>query len=73
MPHPPIYLCPSVNFVSFGKIITFYPCTSSPYIIQDKNVSGIVKDIYSCRILNMVSHKTLHMTLLKGNCNVEMP
>ena len=50
----------------------FTRSTSSPYTIQDINVSGIVKD--SCRIMNMVSHKTLHMTLyFKGNCHVEMP
>ena len=39
---------------------------SSPYTIQDINFSGVVKEIDSCRILNMVSHKTLHMTLYKG-------
>ena len=44
----------------------FTRSASSPYIIQDINVSGIVKEIDSCRILNMVSHKTVHMTLYKG-------
>ena len=51
---------------NFGKSL-FTRSVSWPYTIQDIKVSGIVKEIDSCRIWSATKHYTWHC--IKGNCH----